>query len=201
MKILKSSSKGFTLIELMVVISIIALLSSIVLASIKSARDRADNSRVVSELKSLQVALELHKNQLGVYPNTSNGDMVDEDELDTTGWTRPSFNNFVKTNLVDKKFLSKIIQSKGYPNNCINNNCMNGNTFFYVPPVVLYSDNNFYYSCGNQKLSRSNYVIGYITKDKLNLPEFTIYAYGDLQTGFYEDPVEFKTVNTYCLTV
>ena len=55
-----SKSKGFTLIELLVVIAIIGILSSVVLASLNSARKKGRDARRVSDLKQLQLALELY---------------------------------------------------------------------------------------------------------------------------------------------
>jgi len=54
------STKGFTLIELLVVIAIIGILSSVVLASLNSARKKGRDARRVSDLKQLQLALELY---------------------------------------------------------------------------------------------------------------------------------------------
>jgi type II secretion system protein G len=62
------SGKGFTLIELLVVIAIIGLLSSIVLASLNTARAKARDARRVSDLKQMQVALELYHLTNGSYP-------------------------------------------------------------------------------------------------------------------------------------
>ena len=56
----KTGSRGFTLIELLVVIAIIGILSSIVLASLNSARQKGRDARRVSDLKQLQLALELY---------------------------------------------------------------------------------------------------------------------------------------------
>jgi prepilin-type N-terminal cleavage/methylation domain-containing protein len=52
-------NKGFTLIELLVVIAIIGILSSVVLASLNTARRKARDARRVSDVKNLQLALEL----------------------------------------------------------------------------------------------------------------------------------------------
>jgi prepilin-type N-terminal cleavage/methylation domain-containing protein len=58
MKKLFIKNRGFTLIELMVVISIIGLLSSIILASLSGARTGAKNARIKAEVISLRNAFE-----------------------------------------------------------------------------------------------------------------------------------------------
>lgn len=64
-------TRGFTLIELLVVIAIIGLLSSIVLASLSTARNKAYDARRVSDLHSLQTAIELYaSDHNGQYPAT-----------------------------------------------------------------------------------------------------------------------------------
>ena len=61
--------KGFTLIELLVVISIIGLLSSVVLASLSGTRKKARDSVRKSDLKQLQLALNLYlSNHDGKFP-------------------------------------------------------------------------------------------------------------------------------------
>lgn len=60
---------GFTLIELLVVISIIAMLSSIILSSVNTARMKARDTRRIEDLKQIQNALELYRNDNnGMYP-------------------------------------------------------------------------------------------------------------------------------------
>lgn len=65
---MKGDSKGFTLIELLVVIAIIGVLSSVVLASLNSARARANNAKRQADIKQIQSALELYYNDHGQYP-------------------------------------------------------------------------------------------------------------------------------------
>lgn len=55
-----SSSKGFTLVELLVVISIIGLLSSVVLISVTRARALARDTRRVQDLKAINTAFQLY---------------------------------------------------------------------------------------------------------------------------------------------
>ncbi len=55
----KKNQKGFTLIELLVVIAIIGLLSSVVLASLNSARTKGADSAIKAQLKSAQSQAEV----------------------------------------------------------------------------------------------------------------------------------------------
>lgn len=82
------STRGFSLIELIVVISIIALLASIVLTSFTAYRNRANDARRITEMKSIQNALELYYTSYTKYPNP---------DVDGCGWdignaTHPLFN-------------------------------------------------------------------------------------------------------------
>ena len=64
--------KGFTLIELLVVIAIIGILSSVVLASLNSAREKSRDARRVSDVKQIQLALELYFDSSSTYPVGTN---------------------------------------------------------------------------------------------------------------------------------
>ncbi len=55
----KSQMKGFTLIELLVVIAIIGILSSVVLASLNTARNKGADTAVKSNLASARAQAEL----------------------------------------------------------------------------------------------------------------------------------------------
>ncbi len=67
-------SKGFTLIELLVVIAIIGILSSVVLASLNSARKKGRDARRVSDIRQLQLALELYYDKNNAYPQVTDLD-------------------------------------------------------------------------------------------------------------------------------
>lgn len=64
------NKKGFTLVEVMVVTSIISLLSSVVLTVFTSPRQRANDATRVLNLKQIQNALELYYADHQVYPDT-----------------------------------------------------------------------------------------------------------------------------------
>lgn len=66
-----STKKGFTLIELLVVIAIIGLLSSVVIASLNTARAKSRDSKRLSDMISLRSALELYAvDNGGSYPSS-----------------------------------------------------------------------------------------------------------------------------------
>ncbi len=67
--------RGFTLIELLVVIAIIGILSSVVLASLNTARKKSRDARRLSDIKQLQMALEMYfdSQSVGAYPVTGTG--------------------------------------------------------------------------------------------------------------------------------
>lgn len=63
--------KGFTLIEVLVVISIVSFLFTSSLYYFKKARVDANDTKIVSEIKELEKALELYIIDNGVYPTFS----------------------------------------------------------------------------------------------------------------------------------
>lgn len=65
--------RGFTLIELLVVIAIIGLLSSVVLASMNTARQKARDAARISDIRQIQTAIEMYASDNGHYPITTAG--------------------------------------------------------------------------------------------------------------------------------
>jgi prepilin-type N-terminal cleavage/methylation domain-containing protein len=59
---------GFTLIELLVVIAIIGLLATIVMVSLNTARSKARDARRVSDVRQMQLALQMEYDKAGSYP-------------------------------------------------------------------------------------------------------------------------------------
>ena len=82
--------RGFTIIELLVVISIIALLASVVLVALNGAKQKTDDVVRLEEVKQFVTALELFYSNNGYYPTPSlyvNPADTDEDLNVTLGYS------------------------------------------------------------------------------------------------------------------
>ena len=72
----KMTKKGFTLIELLVVIAIIGILATVVLGALNSARVRARDARRISDVKAIQLSLELFLDTCGAYPDIDTATVI-----------------------------------------------------------------------------------------------------------------------------
>lgn len=63
--------KGFTLVELLVVISIIGILATITMASLNAARAKSRDVRRKQDIESIQTALEMYYDAYGGYPSSA----------------------------------------------------------------------------------------------------------------------------------
>lgn len=82
---LSMNKKGFTLVELLVVISLIGVLTTLVVANLNSARERARDAARKSDLRNIQTALRLYYNDVGAYPTSNSGAPVACDGTCTWG--------------------------------------------------------------------------------------------------------------------
>lgn len=128
----KSENKGFTLIELLVVIAIIGILSSVVLASLNTARAKARDAKRLSDMHQMQIALEFYYDSFGRYP--------DSDNAGCGGWDSSGNGTFI-TPLVSNNFLPAHLLDP-----TINDSC--GNYAYYRYPAGYTGCTNAFYVLG-----------------------------------------------------
>lgn len=67
------NQKGFTLLEIMVVIVILGVLAALVVPNLLGNKDRADIQKAKTDIVSLENALDMYKLDNDVYPTTEQG--------------------------------------------------------------------------------------------------------------------------------
>jgi prepilin-type N-terminal cleavage/methylation domain-containing protein len=65
-----SNKRGFTIVELLIVIVVIAILAAISIVAYNGIQDRAKNIRVQSDIKQVATLIEMYYAQEGTYPST-----------------------------------------------------------------------------------------------------------------------------------
>ncbi|MDU1877483.1 MULTISPECIES: type II secretion system major pseudopilin GspG [Citrobacter] len=72
-KPINNKQRGFTLMELMVVIVILGVLASLVVPNLMGNKDRADRQKAVTDIVALENALDMYKLDNHRYPTTEQG--------------------------------------------------------------------------------------------------------------------------------
>lgn len=78
--------KGFTLVEMLIVIAIVAILASVALVSVRGVREAATDTKRISDMSKVQTLLEIYYNKNGTYPNVTTWDALNN-ELKSKGIT------------------------------------------------------------------------------------------------------------------
>jgi len=82
--------RGFTLVEIMIVVAIIALLAAIAIPNVLRGRTTANESSAVGNLRALVSSLEMYRSVQNGYPDAWQADMY---TTPTPDFGPPSFNN------------------------------------------------------------------------------------------------------------
>lgn len=152
-------SNGFSLIELIVVIAIIGLLSSIVIASLGQSRQKADVTRAKSDFRALSHALELYR-------------QAHNNELPQSG-----DQGLTIKELVDTYLSSYISVVPGIPGRLISS----PNVYYYTNPVQ-----GSYYNCGSPDGQQDYFIYFVASQQAIDGNEFPqIYRRG-VDTSPYE---------------
>jgi prepilin-type N-terminal cleavage/methylation domain-containing protein len=135
------TTKGFTFIELMVVISVIALLSSVILGNLNRARQKARDTKRMSDIVQMRLALELYsQDHSGTYPHNTTIVGTNRVNLDYA-WVASNPSCYAYTNGSGNVIMADGLVSGGYipaipldPKSLGSGKCY----MYYVTPDGLY---------------------------------------------------------------
>ncbi|MFO0781812.1 MAG: prepilin-type N-terminal cleavage/methylation domain-containing protein [Candidatus Saccharimonadales bacterium] len=90
---LKNRNKGFTIVELLIVIVVIGILALLVITTYSGIQQKARNSQRQSDLQALQTQLEAFYSQNGYYPTLAN--------INSATWRATDMKNLDKNAMID----------------------------------------------------------------------------------------------------
>jgi prepilin-type N-terminal cleavage/methylation domain-containing protein len=124
----RSSERGFTLVEIMIVVAIIALLAAIAIPNVLRGRTTANESSAVGNLRALVSSLEMYRSVQNNYPDAWQADMYTTPNPD---FGPPSFNNGMAAATVQGYNYTYTAQ----PGGCAEPNCT-GYQLLVVPQTL-----------------------------------------------------------------
>ena len=83
-----NSKRGFTLIEILVVVAIIGILAGVVLVGLRGTGPQARDSRRAADLRQVQNGLELYYNKYSKYPTVATWALLKDELVGTTAAPR-----------------------------------------------------------------------------------------------------------------
>lgn len=96
---MKQQWRGFTIVELLIVIVVIAILATITIVAFNGVQDRAHYSAMQQDFAKLHKALEMYKVDHGEYPDSDDceaeGGTVASYENEWCGWRQSSNDSFI----------------------------------------------------------------------------------------------------------
>lgn len=84
-------ARGFTIVELLIVIVVIGILAAITIVAYNGIQARAKDSRTESELGAIKKALALYQIDNGTYPNPCGADNVGCSASGLSAWLVPTY--------------------------------------------------------------------------------------------------------------
>lgn len=108
---MKNFKRGFTLVEMLIVIAIVSILVMFIVVSIRESQIRSRDARRVAEINQIGKALQAYKSAIGAYPTASRNDC-------STGginWERGNAADPVANNFIQALVIDNIVPAGGVP--------------------------------------------------------------------------------------
>ena len=134
--------KGFTLIELVIIITIIGILSSIIVVGVSAARSRARDAKRTMEINQIEKALVFYAEQYGQFP----GEDACDSSIGTCGNECPCVSG--PDNWSTNSGIYQGLSADGFMKN-VPKDPINDPTYYY-----------FYEPCCNQACGDGNLCVG-----------------------------------------
>lgn len=77
--------RGFTLVEIMIVVVIIGLLAALAIPAFQRVQRASQNARVINDFRVFSQAFEIYNSQNGAWPNNAGGGMVPTSPVSMSG--------------------------------------------------------------------------------------------------------------------
>lgn len=145
--------KGFTIIEVTIVLAVIALLASVVLANMSESKKKARDMQRISDLQQLSVAFRVIADINSGYPNYS-GEVIG-DGLGLEASSAISYSDYVPATLKDPLHdgtTYKYVYDNSFP-------CGGTHVVLYVPKMEQSSNRNFATVCGSSPPGSPDYIV------------------------------------------
>ena len=98
-------NKGFTLIEVMIVVVILGLLATLVMPKILNRPEQARRTKAMVDIRNIETALSLFKSDTGRFPTTSENLEALVNNPGVTGYDPDGYLNEVPTDPWDRKYI------------------------------------------------------------------------------------------------
>lgn len=121
----KQKQAGFTIVELLIVIVVIAILAAVTVVAYNGIQQRASFSKMRSELLSINKAIQLYYADNGAYPITPTGSSGQVCSGSWCGWLHSTGDNFIPG--LSPKYINTIPQ--------LPSSYANSDTYLYRSPL------------------------------------------------------------------
>ena len=168
---MKKSRSGFTIVELLIVIVVIAILASISVVAYAGIQTRAQASAIAADLKAAEKALNAYRISSG-----ADGWWIDNDAL-LTGTGNPSIQSIMNARAEFRNYLDKVPTKDGLGTS---------SNWFYD------NDNDSFAGCGDTVTKGANIMIGGATLNTSLMEAIdTVIDDGDLSCGKVRNGINY----------